>query len=123
MKTNVLFTAALMMIFLCSLTAQVIPNYNFENWINGANAAPSGWSDKGSHHTGFYPVIQTTDKYLGTYAVKIENKVDASDTTKGEMWTTRPNGSDGFGPAFPISTRYDNLKGFYKYTPLNGDSA
>lgn len=111
------------MIFLCSVTAQVIPNYNFENWVNGANAAPSGWSDKGSNHTGFYPVKQTTDKYLGTYAVKIENKIDATDTTKGEVWTTRPGGSEGFGPAFPIATRYDNLKGFYKFTPLNGDSA
>lgn len=123
MKTNLLFTAAFLVLFLYSVNAQVIPNFNFENWVNGPNAAPSGWSDKGSNHAGFYPVIQTTDKYLGTYAVKIENKVDATDTTKGEMWTTRPGGSEGFGPAFSVSTRYDNLKGFYKYTPLNGDSA
>lgn len=100
-----------------------IPNPNFENWSNGANAAPTGWQDHGSNHVGFYPVTQTTDKYLGTYAVRIENKITATDTTKGDIYTVRPNNGQGFGPAFPISVRYNNLKGFYKYTPLNGDSA
>lgn len=100
-----------------------IPNYNFENWSNGANSAPDDWESKGSNHTGFYPVTQTTDNYLGTYAVRMENKITDTDTTKGEISTIRPTTAGGFGPAFPISIRYNNLKGFYKYNPLNGDSA
>lgn len=103
-------------------TAQ-IPNYSFENWSNGTNSAPDGWSDHGSHHAGFYPVTQTTDNYLGAYAARLENKITATDTTLGVMHTTRPNDEGGFGPAFPVDSRYNNLKGFYKYTPLNGDSA
>ncbi len=100
-----------------------IPNHSFENWSNGANSAPDGWSDKGSNHAGFYPVIQTTDKYLGDFAVRLENKITTTDTTVGELRTTRPSDEGGFGPAFPVAMRYNNLKGFYKYTPLNGDSA
>ncbi len=104
-------------------TVAQIPNYSFENWNNGANAAPDGWKDKGSNHPGFYPVTQTSDSYLGTYAVRIENKITATDTTDGDVSTIRPNNEGGLGPAFPIAVRYDNLKGFYKYDPLNGDSA
>lgn len=100
-----------------------IPNYSFENWENGALSAPDGWEDQGSHHTGFYPVTQTTNSYLGMYAIRVENKITTSDTTLGEISTTRPNNEGGFGPAFPIETRYDNLKGYYQYDPLNGDSA
>jgi hypothetical protein len=123
MKIKKLFSTTMMMLFLCSVNAQVIPNYNFESWINGPNSAPDGWEDLGSNHAGFYPASQTTDKYLGAYAVKIENKITVSDTTYGSINTTRPNGAEGFGPAFPVTVRYNNLKGFYKYTPLNGDSA
>ncbi len=100
-----------------------IPNFNFETWTNGANSAPDGWSDHGSNHVGFYPVTQTADEYLGSYAVRIENFVDNNDTTEGNFFTTRPDDEEGFGPAFAISTRYNNLKGYYKYTPLNNDTA
>jgi hypothetical protein len=122
MKIKILFSTALLVLFMYSLNAQVIPNYNFETWTNGPNSSPDGWVDHGSNHAGFYPATQTTDKYLGTYAVRIENKITATDTTYGTCATIRPNGSEGFGPAFPISVRYNTLKGFYKYIPINGDS-
>lgn len=123
MKTKILLSATFLTLFFYVVNAQVIPNYNFETWTNGINAAPDGWMDRGSNHAGFFPVTQTTDNYLGDYAAKIENKVTVSDTTYGSMATIRPGGNDGFGPAFPISVRYNNLKGFYKYLPQNGDSA
>lgn len=118
------FTIFIVILFsaLFTLNAQ-IPNFSFENWTNGANAAPDGWSDHGSNHAGFYPATQSTDAYHGSYAVHIENKIDATDTTYGNLYTTRPNGGEGFGPAFQINQRYDNLKGFYKFIALNGDSA
>lgn len=123
MKTKLLLTKALLFLFACSVRAQVIPNYNFENWSNGANSAPDGWLTHGSQQAGFYPATQTTDNYLGTYALRLENKITLTDTTGGSVSTIRPNGREGFGPAFPVATRYNNLKGFYKYAPLNGDSA
>lgn len=100
-----------------------IPNYSFENWTNGANAAPDGWVDYGSNHPSFYPATQTADHYLGNYAVRIENKITLTDTTFGVIHTKRPHNAGGFGPAFPVSSRHMTLKGFYKYSPLNGDSA
>jgi hypothetical protein len=118
------FTFILTVLFALAISVNAqIPNFSFENWSSGTNAAPDGWSDHGSHHTGFYPTTQTTDKYSGIYAVKLENKITTTDTTEGNLYTTRPGGKEGFGPAFAINTRYNNLKGFYKYTPLNGDSA
>lgn len=125
MKTTLLTSAILAIgtVFISPIAYGQIPNYNFETWSNGANSAPDGWEDHGSAHPGFYPAIQTNDKYLGSYAVRLENKITATDTTRGNINTIRPNGAEGFGPAFPIATRYNNLKGFYKYTPLNGDSA
>lgn len=126
MKTKLLLTAvvaALVGIVPTIVTGQVIPNFNFETWTNGANSAPDGWEDHGSNHVGFYPATQTADKFLGTYAIRIESKITATDTTRGNINTIRPNSNGGFGPAFPVATRYNNLKGFYKYTPVNSDSA
>lgn len=122
MKKTVLFTATLLLLSMYSVNAQVIPNSGFETWSNDSNAAPDGWEDRGSSITGFYPVTRSTDKYMGKYAARIENKVTATDTIIGILNSVRPNNNHGFGPAFPIATRYNNLKGFYKYVPLNGDS-
>ncbi len=106
-----------------SVNAQVIPNWSFETWTNGPDTTPDGWSDNGSNNPGFHPVTRTSSAFLGTYAVQIENMISGGDTTQGGIFTTRPHNQGGFGPAFPISTRYENLKGYYKYTPSNGDSA
>ncbi len=123
MKTNLLIITAIFAAKVITVQAQVIPNNNFENWSIGVNAPPDGWIDNGSNHTGFYPVIQTNDKYFGNYAVKIESKITSTDTTEGMISTLRPNGKEGLGPAFPLTTRYNTLKGFYKFNPQNGDSA
>lgn len=113
---------------ICILTSTIvsaqIPNSNFEKWTKGANHAPDGWRDNGSKTSGFYPASQSTDFYQGKFAVKVETKISGSDTTKGMVRTERPDSNEeGFGPAFPISKRVQNLKGYYKYSPKNGDSA
>jgi hypothetical protein len=105
-----------------SAQAQVIPNFDFENWSNGANAAPNNWQSKESHHPGFYPVTQSTDRCLGNYSVRLENKIADGDTTKGTCESRPPNDSNG-GASFPINKQYRTLKGFYKFAPQNGDSA
>ena len=64
-----------------SMTLQLkaqIPNYNFENWSNGANNAPDGWKNRGSNTVGFNPATQTTDNYFGNYAVRLENKISGT---------------------------------------------
>jgi hypothetical protein len=103
--------------------AQVIPNYNFENWTNGANEAPDGWQTHGNNHPGFYNVTRSTEHSLGSYSVKLENKIANGDTTIGVIETTYPGFGEGLGPCFPVSVAYTSLKGYYKYSPQNGDSA
>ncbi|TAL57177.1 MAG: T9SS type A sorting domain-containing protein [Bacteroidetes bacterium] len=122
MKTKLLITKTLLILSVYSVNAQVIPNYSFETWSNGANNAPDGWVDHGSKHVGFYPASQSTDHFLGSYSAHLENKITITDTSKGLIETS--NGiEEGFHPAFPINTRYTTLKGFYKFIPQNGDSA
>lgn len=123
MKKLLLIAKLMLVIGALPLSAQIIPNYNFENWSNGANAAPDNWQDHGTNHPGFYPVTRSTDYSLGTYSVRLENKIANGDTTKGEFETFYPGYGEGLGPVFPVSTAYTSLKGFYKYVPENGDSA
>lgn len=104
----------LMIVVVATITASAqIPNAGFESWGAGANAAPDGWIDVGlvlppSQAT----VSRSTDKYLGSYAVKVENKVTAT-TAKGG-W---------LGASFPTATRYTALTGYYKFAPVGGDVA
>lgn len=103
--------------------AQGIPNYNFETWSSGSNAAPDSWQDRGSKHTGFFPVSRSADFYLGSFALKLENKITSMDTSRGFVESKQTGGKEGFNPSFPVSVRHISLTGFYKFTPQNGDSA
>lgn len=117
------FISLLSLFFVLTQAYSQIPNKNFETWSNGADNPPNGWIDHGSPFLGFHPASQSTDKYLGNYAVKIETKISGSDTAKGVISTIRPGNKEGFGPSFPVNSRVLNLKGYYKYYPQNGDSA
>jgi hypothetical protein len=104
--------------------AQVIPNNGFEDWSNGTNSAPDHWQSHGSNSQGFSPVTQSSDRYLGNYSLRLENKIQGSDTTGGTIESKHPNDSgEGYKPCFPINYQYRTLKGFYKFAPQNGDSA
>ena len=112
------------MVFSAAGYAQPIPNFNFENWTNGPNSAPDGWIGRGSNHQGFYPATRSTDHYLGSYSVQIQNYITLTDTTKGVIQTPALNGdSQSVGPAFAISGSHTSLNGYYKFTAVNGDSA
>lgn len=120
-KFTIIFTV--LIVTAISANAQVIPNYNFENWSNGANSAPDGWTGlPGGYLSGFYEVTQSTDHFLGSYSVRLENKVTVTDTIAGRMITAIDN-NHAWKPAFPVNFRYSTLKGFYKFIPQNGDSA
>ncbi len=122
MKTFTTILTLFAMTFIAN--GQVIPNYNFETWTNGTNAAPDGWRDHGSAHPGFYAVTQSTEHTLGSYSVKIENKILNNDTTAGIIETIYPGSSEeGISPVFPVNAAYTTIKGYYKYLPQGGDSA
>lgn len=123
MKKNLLVTKLILIIAVISANAQVIPNYNFESWTNGANAAPDGWRDRGNIHPGFHPVTQSTEHSMGNYSVRLESKVDSNGTTIASMEMMYPGSGQGLRPVFPVSTAYTTLKGFYKYLQQGGDSA
>ncbi|MFN0201981.1 MAG: T9SS type A sorting domain-containing protein [Bacteroidia bacterium] len=106
---RIILTFTIFIVAVTTATAQ-IPNAGFENWSAGANAAPDGWVDFGF---SVATVSRSTDKYLGSYAIKVENKVTAADTTEGLAYCM----------PYPVATRYTALTGYYKYTPLNGDTA
>lgn len=95
-----------------------IPNSGFEIWSNGPNSDPDGW------HSGNNAVQQSTDHVLGNYSAKVASVISGIDTTRGQMETgLASDTSGGPSPAFPVNLRHTSFKGYYKYTPLGGDSA
>jgi hypothetical protein len=108
-----------LMIFgvLSSFAQTPLPNSGFENWsMHNGRLVPDYWMGRDTSAT------RTTDKYAGTYAVRIQNVVLPGDTIKGQVGSLPPDSSEGFQPAFPISVRHATLNGYYKFTPANGDS-
>ena len=119
-KITTTFLCVLMFIV---LHAQVIPNYNFENWSLGPDSSPDYWNAHGSNIPGYVSVTRSTQHANGQYSVRLENKITVTDTAAGVVDSKRPNGQEGLGSAFPVNIRYTSLKGYYKYAPMNGDSA
>src|ERR1019366_7834970 len=102
--------------FLCIIGMMVvsaqIPNNDFENWSNGPNAAPDGWSSDtgGSFHT----VIRSTDHFSGNYSAEIQNQIIGTDTFNGKMMTGSQNQlGQGLMPTYPVNQRHTSLKGYY----------
>jgi hypothetical protein len=111
------FTIIWMMIFgaLSSFAQIPVPNFGFENWIN-ANQ-PSDWLVRKTTSS------QSNDKYAGNYALKLQTTiVPGNGDGDGTINSLPPNGTDGWQPAFPVSARHSTLNGYYKFSPLNGDS-
>ncbi len=110
---TLLFFATLMM----AVRAQ-IPNSSFEFWTNGPNSDPDGW------RSGSSVAQQSTDHVAGAYSVKIQTTIITNDTSRGQIETGGvADTSGGPKPNFAVSQRHTSFKGYYKYTPLNGDSA
>jgi hypothetical protein len=95
-----------------------VPNFGFESWnLHNGRLVPDSWLVRDT------TASRTTDKYAGNYAVRIQNILLPSDTSKGTLVSLQPDSSEGMNPAFPIFVRHTTLNGYYKYTPVNGDSA
>ena len=129
MKTLLCLILSLLIV---SGTAQTqIPEGGFNNWTpNSTNIyyEPSGgwWTTLNSLATlgGPVTVYQTTDAYTGDYAAQLET-INWGDLlisgllVSGNFILTEPYIQNGQ----PFTDKPSKFKGWFKYTPVNGDSA
>lgn len=98
-------------------------NGNFENWTNINIETPKKWNVESQDRT---KSIKSTDKYKGTYGVKLESylSVDGSFTKVQESIISNgyytQTGNDG---GFPFSSSIDTLLFWYKYTTPGNSKA
>ncbi|MDP4267317.1 MAG: T9SS type A sorting domain-containing protein [Bacteroidota bacterium] len=106
---------------------QQIPNGNFESW-SVAYEEPAGWTTSNSVSSVLYSksivtISKTTDKHSGAYAIKVQNKIAGKDTIPGIAATNYRSINNNPGPGFPVNARYNSFNGYYKYYPVNNDTA
>ena len=98
--------------FAMNLSIAQIPNAGFENWTGGI---PDGWSV--TNTPLFTTVTQTTDAHSGSAAAHCAVVSFAGNPIPPIMTS-----AIGAGAGFPIAERYNELRGFYKLSPVGGDS-
>ena len=103
-------------------TSTNVPNPDFEDlWTSQTNYTLNGWDSR--IRSGATEVERTTDKYAGNYAMKLQTIFESNgDTLRGYTQTSMLNNNTNWGPAFPVNSRPDSLKGFYKFIPQNVDT-
>jgi hypothetical protein len=113
-QTKCCLTIIVLLLLSANMMAQ-IPNSGFENW--SINNQPDNWLVR------YTTASISTDKYAGNYALKLQTDIYAGHGDGyGTINSLPPNGTEGAQPAFPISARHTTLNGYYKFTPVNGDS-
>lgn len=124
MKKVICFSVLIFRV-LSSFSQTTTPNFGFENWsaVNSIEV-PDNWYIRQVYNPEdgvSYGYSKTTDKYAGTYALKLYNTI-VEDTIYGMIHTLPPNHQEEIQPSFSVSSRHTTLNGYYKYTPENGDS-
>jgi hypothetical protein len=89
-----------------SISSAQIPNAGFETWAGGS---PTGWTT--SNVLTITPITQTSDAHSGTSAMQ--------GATVAYLTINYPPSAYA---DFAISSRYSSLKGWYKYSPVGGDT-
>ncbi len=105
-RSQILFLIPLVLGTLSVSSAQ-IPNAGFEDWTLGA---PSSWMTS-NIPSAAVPVTQSTDAHSGSSALQ-GSVVSYLTAAYPPVATT----------SFGISSRYGSLTGYYKYSPIGGDS-
>lgn len=87
---------------------------DFEDWTNYSTDIVDDWTNWGD-----YPASKTTDKYTGSFALKLESKDDGTGYIEtGEVILGDPNAI----PGMSFTKSVDTLTGYYKYsTPSSTD--
>ncbi len=126
-------------IFKNHTTAGTVPNEGFENWDNFVLEQPDGWGTSAlflkNGGLNLNHTTRTSDKNSGNYAIKLHAFVITDpislvkDTFPGFAITVHSNGTDNAetidieSPSFPVSQRYQSIRGFLKSDLKAGDQA
>lgn len=98
------------------------PTFDFEDWTTFPEA-PRGWFTSSVVAPLAKPVSKSTDKHAGSYAMKLETKINQGDTVAGFAMTGELDMSAGFKLGFPFTKKAKSISFYYKYTPdSTGDS-
>lgn len=124
MRNFILLLAAFMSTV--ALTAQTIPNSNFENWTTTTHYEDPQdlYTNNSQAYFSFYnPVIsKTSDSYNGSFAIKMETHIIGTDTIFGML----TNGNFQLGGNMngqPFTSKPDSFMFQAKYDIPAGDSA
>jgi hypothetical protein len=104
--SQIIFLLPLCLVALSVSSAQ-IPNAGFENWAAGV---PTDWITDNVPLT-LTPITQSNDAHSGTSSMQ--------GTTVSYLTV---NYAPTASADFPISARYSSFNGWYKFSPLGGDS-
>ncbi len=100
-------------------------NGDFENWMQQTITVPNNWMEDGKGQG----VMQTTDKVAGNYAVELTTYQGDNNGNPVARGGGIENGNCNGQPScvlmggYPFSNSVDTLCFWYKYVPVNNDSA
>lgn len=94
---------------------QAIPNGNFDTWV------AKSWDVTGNWNSFGQGVSKTSDAYKGSYAIQLQTtntqgNVNPSIISSGNLF------GGGNGGGYPFTNQIDTVFGYYKYTPVAGDT-
>jgi len=130
-------TLLILLGFMVSLNAQVLPNADFENWQEVTVATTTFWEpdiwDTPNNFTGQVGTIvvtRSTDAFTGSYAARLETKDVLGGMFKAPGLLTFADFNVNiltfeytFNGGLPLHAKVFSLSGKYKYAGVSNDSA
>lgn len=104
------------------ITAQNIPNANFENWTVKSYDTLDGYLSETPQMMQLFDtalVTKSTDAYQGSYSIRMETKTNGVDTSYGYF----TSGEFGVSNGLSYTQNPDSIVGFFKCNVQPGDSA
>lgn len=104
------------------ITAQNIPNANFENWTNKSYDTLDGYLSESPQMMQLFDTTlatKSTDSYQGNYSIRLETKTNGQDTLFGYF----TSGELGVSNGSYYTQNPDSIVGYYKCNVQPGDSA
>jgi hypothetical protein len=118
----VLCASSLMLWARTTKAQQQPPNAGFENWVNADSLVDWVLGDRNINGTEYATVTQSSDAHSGSSAMQAEVLA----LTAGPVTVAIPpaalTGSNSARPGFPYTDQPTTFSGYYKYTPVGGDS-
>ena len=133
-KLSLFLKCLVMLLVIGSLSVQsqnLIPNGSFENWNNqGGYEAPDGWTSSSKLTTTFgipenaVKVSGPNDVYSGNHAIRLESTTFFGAPVSGHVGLGDITyNNETYGGGIAVTQSPDNFTGWYKFDPVNGDSA